>query len=99
MSSNDLQSKSIYSDACQNYEEIEQIYRNSNNLKNNKDDKSPDNKKLDNSHIELYKNHSLNERNSASDYKSCYEEKLREENNINENINIDMETYGFIHNK
>ena len=90
MSSNDLQSKSIYSDACQNYEEIEQIYRNSDNLKNNKDDKSPDNKKLDNSHIELNKNHSLNER-SASDYKSCYEEKLREENNINENINIDME--------
>ena len=32
----------------------------------------------------------MNER-SASDYKSCYEEKLREENNINENLNIDME--------
>ena len=91
MSSNDLQSKSIYSDACQNYEEIEQINRNSDNLKNKKDNKSPDNKKLDNSHIELYKNHSLNERYSESDYKSCYEEKLREENNINENINIDME--------
>ena len=89
--SSDLQSKSIYSDACQNFEEIEQIYRNSKKLKSNKDDKSPDNKKLDNSHVKLYSNNSINEKYSISEYKSCYEEKIKDENNIDDNINIDME--------
>ena len=89
--SSDLQSKSIYSDACQNFEEIEQIYRNSKKLKSNKDDKSPDNKKLDNSHVKLYSNNSINEKYSISEYKSCYEEKIKDENNIGDNVNIDME--------
>ena len=106
LSNEDFQSKSIYSDVCQNEAELEQIYKNSKILKNeqtNKHDISQYNKKLDNSHMKLYSKDSLNEKYelevidiknekcSLSEYKSCCEEKVKENDSINNNLNIDKE--------
>ena len=66
LQSKELQSKSIYSDACQNSEEIEQIYKISKILKKQKiqnKDKYENNKKLDNNKTELYSKEFLNEKN------------------------------------
>ena len=114
LSNKEIQSKSIYSDACQNSAEIEQIYKNSKILKKYKiqnKDKYKNNKKLDNSKTELYSKEFINEKNDihiidlkrenficekssmSLEYKSCYEEKIKEhkKDNINNNINIDKE--------
>ena len=106
LSNDDFQSKSIYSDVCQNEAELEQIYKNSkilNDEKTNKHDISQYNKKLDNSHMKLYSKDSLNEKYelevidikkekcSLSEYKSCCEEKVKENDSINNNLNIDKE--------
>lgn len=106
LSNDDFQSKSIYSDVCQNEAELEQIYKNSKILKDektNKHDISQYNKKLDNSHMKLYSKDSLNEKYelevidikkekcSLSEYKSCCEEKVKENDSINNNLNIDKE--------
>ena len=99
LSNKDLQSKSIYTDPCQNSEEIEKIYKSSKKVKN---EINQDKNNIDYSHIKLYSKDSINEKDDieildikkeVSEYKSCYEEKIKEDdyNNINNNMNIDME--------
>ena len=95
LSNKDLQSKSIYTDPCQNSEEIEQIYKSSKKLKN---EINQDKSNIDYSHAKLYSKDSINEeildiKKDVSEYKSCYEEKIKDDdyNSINNNLNIDKE--------
>ena len=93
LSNKELQSKSIYSDVCQNSAELEQIYKNSSQNKNRKIQTTNiihDTKKCDNSHMKLYSKDSINEKLSLSEYKSCDEIKI-ENASINNNIHIDNE--------
>ena len=100
--SRELQSKSIYSDACENSEEIEQIYLHSKITKKQKKEK--DDIIQDNSSMKLYTKNSLNEKRdigilnnnkekySVSEYKSCYEEKIKEnDDSLNNNLNINKQ--------
>ena len=94
--------QSIYSDACENSEEIEQIYLHSKIIHNQQVEESEINQ--DNSHMKLYSKDKTNKKEnigiinvkenvSASEYKSCYEEKIKEnDNELNNNLNINLES-------
>ena len=94
--------QSIYSDACENSEEIEQIYLHSKIIHNQQVEENEINQ--DNSHMKLYSKDKTNKKEnigiinvkenvSASEYKSCYEEKIKEnDNELNNNLNINLES-------
>ena len=94
--------QSIYSDACENSEEIEQIYLHSKIIHNQQVEEKEI--EQDNSHMKLYSKDYINKKEnigiinvkenvSSSEYKSCYEEKIKEnDNELNNNLNINLES-------
>ena len=86
LSNKENQSNSIYSDVCQNEEELEQVLRHSKKIKKQSRNmgKDKDIKRLDSSHINLHSKDNLNEKNDIKI-------EFKEDKSKNEKCSISLE--------